>query len=134
VNLGWVAELEGRLDEACEHHRRAIALWEEVLGPEHPYLGHPLTSLGRAELRRAHPKVAQEVLTRALRIREAAAKPVELAETRLALAGALWSDDPARARALAERAAADVQAAVHAPAALRTELDRWLADHPAPTP
>jgi eukaryotic-like serine/threonine-protein kinase len=134
VNLGWVAEKQGRLDEACEHHRRAIEIWEEALGPEHPYLGHPLTSLGRAELLRGRPAVAQEVLTRALRIREAARKPSELAETRLALARALWANDPARAHALAQRAAADVQAAVHAPDALRAELDRWLATHPAPTP
>jgi tetratricopeptide (TPR) repeat protein/predicted Ser/Thr protein kinase len=132
VNLGWVAEMQGRLDEACDHHRRAIEIWEEALGPDHPYLGHPLTSLGRAELLRGHPEVAVEVLGRALRIREAAPKPIELAETRLALARALWPDDPARARDLAEKASGDVQAAVHGPDAIRLEIVRWLAEHPAP--
>ncbi len=132
VNLGWVAEKQGRLDEACELHRRAIEIWEEALGAEHPYLGYPLTSLGRAERLRGHVEVARQVLTRALRLREATTKPIELAETRLALAQALWDGDPERARALALAAAADVQAAVHAPEALRAELEGWLHDHPAP--
>jgi serine/threonine protein kinase/tetratricopeptide (TPR) repeat protein len=133
VNLGLVAEKQGRLDEAADYHHRAIEIWEEALGPEHPYLGHPLTSLGRTELLRGRPKLAQELLTRAQRIREAANKPGELAETRLALAQSLWLDDPARARSLAQRAATDIQAAVHGPDALRVEIERWLVEHPAPT-
>jgi tetratricopeptide (TPR) repeat protein/predicted Ser/Thr protein kinase len=132
VNLGWVAEKQGRLDEACEQHRQAIEIWEEALGPEHPYLGHPLTSLGRAELLRGRPEVAVEVLDRALRIRKAANKPAELAETRLALAQALLPSDPGRAHELARQASADVQAAIHAPDELRREIERWLAEHPAP--
>ncbi len=134
VNLGLAAEKQGQFDEASEFHRQAVEIWEETLGPQHPYLGHPLTSWGRAELARGRPKVAQELLMRALRIREAANKPTELAQTRLALGQALWLDDPQRARSLVERAAADVQAVVHTPEALREEIERWLAGHPAPPP
>ncbi|MEX1363387.1 MAG: tetratricopeptide repeat protein, partial [Nannocystaceae bacterium] len=131
VNLGLVAELEGKLDEACDYEERAIELWEETLGAEHPYLTVPLTILGRAELARGNPERARQLLERALAIGEEVDKPSERAETRLALARALWEQDPAQARILAERARADVQGPSAGKVALRGQIDRWLADHPS---
>lgn len=132
VNLGLVAEREGRLDEAAQHDRGAIELWEELLGPEHPYLGFPLTGLGRVMHAQGNDDEARDLLERALSIREAVGKPLELAETRIALAEVLWATEPARARELAERARSEALGDALGRVSLRDEIDAWLADHPLP--
>ena len=62
--------------------------------------------------------------------------PAELAELRLSLARALWDShqDLARARSLAEQArlALAGAGAAYVPPELAGELERWLAEHPAP--
>ena len=82
--------------------RRALTVWETQVGSSHPYLGYPLTAIGRAALALARPKDAVAPLERALRLRETGeADAVLLAETRFALARALWDAGADRARALA---------------------------------
>ena len=122
VNLGLIAEREGRFDDAVSTHQRAIRVFEGALGPDHPFLAHPLTSLGRAELALGHPLVAVETLERALALREASGTPEERGETRFALAQAAWAaGQPQRAAGLLERAVDEL------PAADRGEAERWRA-------
>ena len=118
----------GRPAEALETLRRALAVWEPQVGQSHPYLGYPLTGIGRATLALARPKDAVAPLERALRLRETGeADATLLAETRFALARALWDAgaDHARSVALA-RQARDV----YAPAGDVKDtaaVDGWLA-------
>jgi tetratricopeptide (TPR) repeat protein/predicted Ser/Thr protein kinase len=122
----------GRPAEALEPLRQGLAGWEAHLGPDHQFLGYPLTALGRALLALERPHDALPPLERALRLREAAEPDLLLvAETRFALARALWDADTdrARARALAKKArnayaqAADVKHTA--------DLDAWLVAHTA---
>ncbi len=86
--------------------RRSIELGES-LGPEDPSLADPLTSLGAARRGVGDPDEAVPLLTRALGLREKQpGDAAELAETRFALAQALWSrvDRRAQARDLATQA------------------------------
>jgi tetratricopeptide (TPR) repeat protein len=131
-NRGEYLSALGRLQEALELFRQALAMWEAQLGPDHPSLGYPLTGIGAAlwKLGRADEAVAP--LERALRIREAhEPDPPTVAETRLALARALWDSgrDRARARRLAEQAreAYDRAKSTARPA---QETRAWLAAHP----
>jgi tetratricopeptide (TPR) repeat protein len=115
-----------RPGEALDPARRSLALWEAHLGAAHPVLGFPLTALGRAMLALGRPQEALPPLERALKLRESPPTPVT-AETRFALARALWDAhaDRARARELATKARAAysrVSDAMHA-----AEIDAWLA-------
>jgi tetratricopeptide (TPR) repeat protein/predicted Ser/Thr protein kinase len=111
AELGDVANSEGKYEEARHYHERALAIWETALGPEHPNVAVASTNLGEALLGLARPAEALPHLEGALSIRTASAgDPTRLAETRFALARALW-DAPAeaghdreRARTLAELA------------------------------
>jgi tetratricopeptide (TPR) repeat protein len=62
-NLGEVALVRGRLDEALRHHRRALAVYRRRLGPDHPRAAVVATCLAdtlarRGELAEAAPLVA----------------------------------------------------------------------------
>jgi tetratricopeptide (TPR) repeat protein len=129
-NLGDVALRLGRLDEAMLRLSRAIALKERTLGRQHASLAYPLTTLGKVLIEREDPAAAREHLQRALDLRASnpGVGPRLLAETRFALARAVWAvGDRTRAIELAHLArdgfagpstAADQDVAM---------VERWLA-------
>jgi tetratricopeptide (TPR) repeat protein/predicted Ser/Thr protein kinase len=135
-NLGVVAESEGKYEEARGYHERALTIEEKTLGPEHPSLAATLTSLGEALLGLAKPAEALPHLERALTIHTAnAGDPTRSAETRFALARALW-DAPAesgrdreRARTLAEQARSAFADAGEMAAKELREVQAWQAKH-----
>jgi serine/threonine-protein kinase len=45
-HIGTTLWKQGELDDALEHHHRAMAMVEEVLGPEHPLIVDSLNTLG----------------------------------------------------------------------------------------
>jgi hypothetical protein len=127
-NRGEILIALGRPAEALAALRRALPAWEAQIGPEHPYLAYALTALGRALLALARPAEALPPLERALRLREANDHdPSNVAETRFALARALWDAraDHTRALALAEKARASYDQAHAAKDAALVEA--WLA-------
>jgi hypothetical protein len=78
-----------------------------VLPADHPLLAYALTGLGRCDLALGARAAALESLERAYELRDNEDEDhLNVAETSLALARALWSTggDPTRARALAVRA------------------------------
>jgi tRNA A-37 threonylcarbamoyl transferase component Bud32/tetratricopeptide (TPR) repeat protein len=118
----------GRPAEAIEPSRRSLALWEAQVGPTNPFLGFPLTALGRALVALGRPKEALPPLERALRLREAGEHdPSSLAQTRFALACALWDAKADRTRALSLAKAA--RSGFHEGNAAKdvAEVDAWLA-------
>ncbi|MEM6995687.1 MAG: serine/threonine-protein kinase, partial [Myxococcota bacterium] len=106
LNVGnslWALEqfVEARLE-----YERALDVWERSLPPDHPLLAYALTGIGRCALAGGDYTVAVERLEQAMAIRDNAQEDkLNLAETALALAQALWADsrDPTRARELATR-------------------------------
>ncbi|MFL5356784.1 tetratricopeptide repeat protein [Archangium sp.] len=127
TTLGQVLLDAGRPGEALGYFERALALRERVLGPQHPELAGPLTGRGEALVKLGHPTEALAPLERALALRESHEGPGrELAETRFALARALWDSqkDTARARQLAKQA----ESALAQPGseALLARVQAWL--------
>jgi len=130
-NRGEYLVALGRYDEAIAAFRGALDRWEPQLGAEHSLLAHPLTGLGLAQLAAGRPAEALPPLVRALRLREAGEPDQNLvAETRFALARALWSTgtDRARARRLAEQAR-DYYLGEKTRAGKATEVSTWLLAH-----
>jgi tetratricopeptide (TPR) repeat protein len=123
---------EGHFAEAAELGKRALAIVTKALGEKHPYVADSLTILGRAYvgLHRAGDAIAP--LERALALRVAGDAPKEdMAETRFALATALWDrgdagKDRERARALAVQAQAGLDGAGAAAVRARGAVDEWL--------
>src|SRR5262249_21770199 len=64
-----------RTAEAEKLYRRAIAIKEKVLGPDHPSVAITLVNLGSMKLDAHQPAEAKALLERALRIQEAALGP-----------------------------------------------------------
>jgi tetratricopeptide (TPR) repeat protein/tRNA A-37 threonylcarbamoyl transferase component Bud32 len=139
MNLGLMAKERGNFDLARAHFERALAIREKALGPDHPDhpdLADPLTGLGEALLALGTPADALAPLERALRIRSAhAGDPVDLAQNRFVLAGALW-DAPAgpgrdrpRARELSQLAAEAYAAAGTRAAEKLAEARAWQSTH-----
>ncbi|WPB77076.1 serine/threonine-protein kinase [Archangium violaceum] len=126
-SLGLVLVDAGRPAEALGHFERAVRLRERALGAQHPELAGPLTGRGEALLKLGRPKEALGPLEQALALREKnTVAPVELAETRFALARAL-SDahkDAARARVLAQEAVSSLDQP--GTEALRNRVQEWL--------
>lgn len=69
-HLGAVSHAAGRFEAAREHHERALALHEAVLGPAHPTIGVQLANLAGALLELGELDTAREALERSLAIRE----------------------------------------------------------------
>ncbi|MEM9458727.1 MAG: tetratricopeptide repeat protein [Myxococcota bacterium] len=135
-NLGRVVKSQGKYEEAQALYERALGVMKRALGPEHPYIAYPLTGLGAALLGLGRPVDALPVLERALAIRNSdAVDPAELAETRFALARALWTvpaaqgRDRPRARTLAQQARTAYAALGDAWKAQRAETETWLVEH-----
>ncbi len=127
---GDTLSLLGRHAEARAAFQAALGRWQEQLGPDHRQLAHPLLGLGQAQLAMGRARAAVATLERALRIREREEPdPVLVAETRFALARALWeTGERARATTEARRARA---AFVAAPglASKAAAIDEWLRGH-----
>ena len=122
-----------RLPEAIEAFTSALSSWEAQLGPQHRYLGYPLTGIGVARWKQGQFAQALPPLERALRIREAQEPDAAtIAETRFALARALWDEgrQRPRARALAQ-AAGDAYGREPSQAAHAREVTQWLVGHQA---
>lgn len=131
-NRGEYLVALGRYGEAIAAFQDALALWEGALGSEHRYLGYPLTGIGIARWKQGHAAEALPPLERALALRQAhEPDAATVAETRFALARALWDDgrDRPRARRLAEDAH-DVYQGQPTLADKDREVTGWLAEHP----
>jgi len=135
-NLGSLAHSQGAHDEARAFFERALAIQEEALGPDHPDVALSLTGLGEALLELAKPADALAPLERALTIRTTQAiDPALRADTRFALARALWAvpadrgRDRPRACTLAEQAREAYAAAGEASKAELAAVETWLAEH-----
>jgi eukaryotic-like serine/threonine-protein kinase len=107
LNLANALRALGRIEGARDHYARALDIWEAALPADHPLLGYALTGLGRAQLTLGEGSAAIDLLERALAIRDHEAEDaLNVAETCLALARALWLEarDPARSLELVARA------------------------------
>ncbi|QRK10957.1 serine/threonine protein kinase [Archangium violaceum] len=128
TTLGLVLVDAGRPTEALGYFERALRLRESALGVHHPELAAPLTGRGEALLKLGRAAEALAPLERALSLRETHAVPrQELAETRFALARALWASrkDTARARELAQQAERTLEQP--GTESLRARVQEWLA-------
>ncbi len=105
--LGKVRFLAGDAEGARESYARALTVWEQTLPEDHPLLAYALTGLGRSQLALSNVPEAVGSLERALSIRDDDDEDrLNLAETSLALARALWvtGADTTRALELAAQA------------------------------
>ncbi len=134
INLHNIARVHlraGELDRAEPMFARALAIREKALGPDHPRVAETLTEQAELALALARREDARALAERALGILEGKSSPPEtLAQTRFALARALWPNDQVRARALAD-AAQEGYADVGGKASARDEVARWLAERDA---
>jgi serine/threonine protein kinase/tetratricopeptide (TPR) repeat protein len=130
-NSGEALNALGRYAEARAAFDGAVARWEAALGPDHRHLAYALTGLGQTEIATGEYRAAMAPLERALIIRSRHESDAALlAETRFALARALWlaGGDRSRARGLAAQAKA-AYAAIPALAPRLHELESWSAEH-----
>ncbi len=128
-NRGEILNNLGRYREARQAFERARVIWERELGLDDRNLGYALTGIGLSYLSEGTPTSALVPLERAFKIREAQeTDPSHRAETRFALARALWESgrDRGRARTLAVEARetyrkADAKSRV-------AEVESWLSE------
>jgi tetratricopeptide (TPR) repeat protein len=124
---GEILNALGRYREARTFFGRALEIWERQLGSDHQNLAYPLTGIGIGYLAEGRATEALVPLERALSIREAHEPELSrLAETKFALARALWKSNrsPSRARSLAKEAR-QAYAKSSAEDKVR-EIDGWL--------
>ncbi len=111
-DLGWLLCDVGRYEEALALHREALAIKEEVLGPDHKNTGITLMHMGRSLRhlgRLAEARQAQERAV-ALAYKQFGEDNVFTATTELALAGILLDQgDVDGAREVADRGAATMR-------------------------
>jgi eukaryotic-like serine/threonine-protein kinase len=94
----------GAVDRAAELYERLRAI-TATSAPDSSFADTALVGLGRVALARGRRAAARPLLERGLAMRERRHGDLhDLADARLALAQALWPEDPARARALAAEA------------------------------
>lgn len=133
VVLGQIRRAQHRLDEARALHEQALALGEKTLGPKHPELSFQLVNLAKDFLALQRPADAVPLLERALGLwtGEGDALAADVAEVKLALARALWSDPSAHARAV--QLAREAYDAYHYDSIRdrreRALIDAWSASH-----
>jgi serine/threonine protein kinase/tetratricopeptide (TPR) repeat protein len=133
-NRGEILDALGRHREARESFERARVIWERELGLDDRNLAYALTGIGGSYLAEGDPGSALAPLERALKIREAHEIDwSRRAETRFALARALWESnrDRGRARLLAEQAK-EGYAKLSGGSRMETklaEVEDWLRGH-----
>ena len=130
MNGGEILNALHRYREARESFGQARIIWERELGAESVYLGFALTGIGVSYLAEGPPESALPHLERALEIRDSQEKDAaRRAETRFALARALWNSkrDRPRAYALALEAKKEYGGATAAKDRLM-EVEEWLRD------
>jgi eukaryotic-like serine/threonine-protein kinase len=131
-NRGEILNALGRSRDARASFEKARIIWERELGLDNRNLAYALTGIGVSYLSEGDALSALVPLERAFKIREAQeTDPSRRAETRFALARALWEAgrDRGRARALAQDARES-----YAKAEVKTklaEVDTWLHVHGA---
>jgi serine/threonine protein kinase/tetratricopeptide (TPR) repeat protein len=124
-NEGEVLNLLGRHTEAAVAYERAIQIFRQS-GTGAEVVAFALVGLGRARLGEKQPSAAVAPLEEALAHRlETHASSALLAETRFALARALWANPDQKQRALGLAAAARRDCADDKKAV--AEIDAWLA-------
>jgi len=127
-NRGEILNALGRYREARASFERARIVWERELGLDARNLAYALTGIGQSYLAERDPLSAVAPLERAWRIREAKeTDPSRRAETRFALARALW--DTARDHRRAEQLAHGARDAyVQADGKTKVaDVEAWLA-------
>ncbi|HEV8578444.1 MAG TPA: serine/threonine-protein kinase [Thermoanaerobaculia bacterium] len=125
VNMGEVLRLQKKSDESLATCRKALAIQEKVLGPEHPDLSFSLVGVAKALLDLGRAKEAVPAAERAVALLEG--KPLDprfLQEARFTLAQALWSSDHDHAVRLALQAREGFSAAGHLD--LQRQVETWL--------
>jgi eukaryotic-like serine/threonine-protein kinase len=126
--LGRLWLQQGQPERAREPLQRALAIREEAQGASHPELEAALSALGRTHLAAGSRAEGVELLERALVLcASPRVLPHHAAQTRFALARALWEvpEGRDRARALAAQARADWARAGRK--AQRRQVEAWLA-------
>ncbi|HVV15651.1 MAG TPA: protein kinase [Polyangia bacterium] len=127
---GEILNALGRYRDARASFEKARIIWERELGVDNRKLASALTGIGISYIADADAGRAIVPLERAVKIREQHENdPARRAETRFALARALWEAgrDRARARALAEQARDGYAKAVMTPKL--AEVESWLRSH-----
>jgi eukaryotic-like serine/threonine-protein kinase len=131
-NRGEILNALGRYRDARASFERARIVWERELGLDNRNLAYALTGIGVSYIAEGDPTSAIVPLERAFKIREEHENdPARRAETRFALARALWEAgrDRGRARVLAEAARDSYAKAVVKPKLV--EVESWLRGHGA---
>ncbi len=131
-NRGEVLLALGRAREAISAFEDSLSRWPSVDDRKGNMISYPLTGLGQARLALGEPSVAVAPLEHALRLRETTHDPADVAETRFALARALWDSrgDRGRARWLAVAARDEYAHTPDARSPLEVQrIDAWLASH-----
>jgi eukaryotic-like serine/threonine-protein kinase len=97
ANASWAL---GEIEDARVHYDHALRIWEDI-ADEHPLLAYALTGVGRARLAANDAPGAVEMLDRAFELRDHEQEDaMNLAETSLLLARALWATQRNSQRAL----------------------------------
>jgi serine/threonine protein kinase len=131
-NRGEILNALGRYRDARASFEKARIIWERELGLDNRNLAYALTGIGISYISEGDPGSAIVPLERAFKIREEHENdPSRRAETRFALARALWESgrDRARARALAEEAREGYALAELKPKL--ADVESWLRGHSA---
>jgi serine/threonine protein kinase len=131
-NRGEILNALGRYRDARASFEQARIVWERELGLDSRNLAFALTGIGASYIAEGDPTSAIVPLERAFKIREEReTDPARRAETRFALARALWEAgrDRGRARLLAEAARDTYAKAVAKPKLV--EVESWLRGHGA---
>ena len=120
----------GRFSEADGLGRRALAIWQREIGPEHPAVASALTIIGRSSLGMGNAREAITTLDRAYSIRQSLdPEPSRVAETGFLLAQAMWSKRASRQDAMTIALEAKKNYAEASNSQGVAEVTHWLASH-----
>jgi eukaryotic-like serine/threonine-protein kinase len=129
-NKGEVLRALGKPSEALPHFRQALAIYESSLSATDVAAADPLTGIGEAELAQGKPASAVQPLQRALSLREQAHyQELFVAQTKFALARAVWQSDGDRRRARTLASAARDVYERHSHVERQRAVEAWLSAH-----